>query len=291
MSGKIFIILPTHNRINSVARFINCLLAQTYNNYKLIVVDDGSTDKTAEEVMRLIPSATVLFGNGNLWWAGALQKGINFLKDGLKPELTDIVLFANDDTTFDSNFFEKAINILRGNQKTLLLPKWKMDETDRLIETGVFYDPANFTFRYVDNPDEINLFTTMCLFLRWSDILEIGDFYTSFLPHYNSDSEYTYRAHKKGFKLVTRNDFWIMPDRTQTGFHKNDFKNMTILNFIKTYFRRKSSSNPFCKISMILLTSPFGRIIPNIGKVLAVVVKDVVRALNNSIAAKRNCNR
>lgn len=44
----ISIIIPTYNRAHLIADTLNSILAQTYTNWECIVVDDGSTDNTAE---------------------------------------------------------------------------------------------------------------------------------------------------------------------------------------------------------------------------------------------------
>ncbi|MCK5537931.1 MAG: glycosyltransferase family 2 protein, partial [Bacteroidales bacterium] len=38
----IYIILPVHNRKKITEKFIKCLVKQTYQDFKLILVDDGS---------------------------------------------------------------------------------------------------------------------------------------------------------------------------------------------------------------------------------------------------------
>ena len=45
------VIIPTYNRAHLVGRAIKSVLEQTYQDFELIVVDDGSTDNT-EEVVR-----------------------------------------------------------------------------------------------------------------------------------------------------------------------------------------------------------------------------------------------
>jgi glycosyltransferase involved in cell wall biosynthesis len=47
---KVSVIIPTYNRANLIAETIESVLRQTLEDREVIVVDDGSTDKTAQEV-------------------------------------------------------------------------------------------------------------------------------------------------------------------------------------------------------------------------------------------------
>lgn len=47
-NNLVSIIIPTYNRANIIGETLNSILAQTYTKWECIVVDDGSTDNTAE---------------------------------------------------------------------------------------------------------------------------------------------------------------------------------------------------------------------------------------------------
>lgn len=48
------IVIPTYNRAPFIGRAIASVLAQDFTDFELIIVDDGSTDETKEEVARLV---------------------------------------------------------------------------------------------------------------------------------------------------------------------------------------------------------------------------------------------
>lgn len=47
------IIIPTYNRANLIGLTIDSILNQTYTNYEIIIVDDGSTDNTEEVIKKI----------------------------------------------------------------------------------------------------------------------------------------------------------------------------------------------------------------------------------------------
>ncbi|HSD07368.1 glycosyltransferase family 2 protein [Flavobacterium sp.] len=48
MNPLISIIIPTYNRAHLIGKTLDSIIAQTYTNWECIIVDDGSTDDTAE---------------------------------------------------------------------------------------------------------------------------------------------------------------------------------------------------------------------------------------------------
>ncbi len=69
------VIIPTHNRAGFLAQAIDSVLAQTYANFELIVVDDGSTDET-QLLLASHGKALVSLRQENLGPAAARNAGI-----------------------------------------------------------------------------------------------------------------------------------------------------------------------------------------------------------------------
>jgi GT2 family glycosyltransferase len=198
-----YILLPVHNRRPVTAQFMADLLQQRHAHYHLVLIDDGCQDGTVEMVKAELlqadlaqslspPQLTVLHGQGNWWWAGSLQQGIDWLQQqSLLPET--VILMINDDVRIDPDFLATGLALLAQSPHTLL-----QAEGNNLFDRGVKADLNRLTFEPASEPSEINCLTTRGLFLRWQDLQQIGGFYPRWLPHYLSDFEFTLRAHRRG---------------------------------------------------------------------------------------------
>ena len=75
MTLSVSVIIPTHNRIRTLPRALDSVIAQTRPVDEIIIVDDGSSDSTDELVLRNYPEVTLL-RQPNLGVSAARNLGI-----------------------------------------------------------------------------------------------------------------------------------------------------------------------------------------------------------------------
>ena len=265
MKKCIYILLPVHNRHELTRDFIDCLVAQTCQNYHLVLIDDGSTDGTEQMVRERVEDLTVIRGNGDWWWAGSLQQGFNFLKKrGLSQD--DYVLIINDDVVFGKEFLAKGISILDKNKLTLLLAQFQDEDNSPPQETGLHIDLKKLTFSPPSSSSDINCLSTRGLFLKWGDFENIGGFHPTLLPHFFSDYEFTIRAHKKGYRCLTSSEVTLSTESLAKGKLQIDYS--SYFRLWRSLFSKKAIYNPIYQISFVFLVCPVKWIPRNLLKVI-----------------------
>jgi GT2 family glycosyltransferase len=264
MPPPVHVLLPVHNRREITRQCIEQLLVQTYRQFSLVVVDDGSTDATAGMVGELAPQATVLRGDGNLWWAGSLQLAVDHLtKSGAADG--DIVLFLNDDTVFDRNFIENGVAALEDSPGSMLLAQGYSLQTGKFVEVGVRADWASLRFESASDIDQANCLSTRGLFMRLGIVRRIGGFRPLLLPHYLSDYEFTIRALRNGVSAVTDSSVRLFMNESTTGVRIPDKRSPGA--YLRSVITRRSTANPFYWSSFLILACPARHLARNLVRV------------------------
>ncbi|MEL6252029.1 MAG: glycosyltransferase family 2 protein [Bacteroidota bacterium] len=218
----IYVVIPVHNRREFTRNCLLSLQKQTFSDFEIIIVDDGSTDGTAEMLDQEFSALTVLKGDGNLWWTGSVNVG---MKQAMKAGATYIMTL-NDDTLHAEDFMEKT-------------HYWSQKHPEAVIG-GIEYDQANDKIIY--GGERLNEFTAVFhplldeipedkrqglvevthlpgrgLLIPRKVIETIGYFDFDRFPHYYADYDYTYSAYKKGFKVYCNYDARIYTYPEESG--------------------------------------------------------------------------
>jgi glycosyltransferase involved in cell wall biosynthesis len=137
---KFSIIIPTYNRRDTISKAIDSCLMQTYRNYEIIVIDDGSTDNTQDVLKPYISSKQISYVYTHNIERGAARN------IGIKKSSGDYVTFLDSDDIYYKNylqcayeyidkekcqFFHQAFDLVDENFK--LIRKLKEPKSDAIV--------------------------------------------------------------------------------------------------------------------------------------------------------------
>ncbi len=103
---KISVVVPVYNMADHLEKSVNTLLAQSYQNYEIILIDDGSTDGSSELCDYLAEqySTIQVFHKTNGGLSSARNKGIDVASG-------DFIIFPDPDDWVDENYLSSLIDL------------------------------------------------------------------------------------------------------------------------------------------------------------------------------------
>lgn len=108
------IILPTFNRAEMISLSIESVLSQTYNNWELIIVDDGSTDNTKDVVNNFVIKDERIKYNYQ-----ENQERSSARNNGIKKAKGEWVCFLDSDDIYHTNHLEEFHNLISYKYSTI----------------------------------------------------------------------------------------------------------------------------------------------------------------------------
>jgi GT2 family glycosyltransferase len=207
---KIAVVVPVYNRRETTLNYLRQMQGSNTGDacLDIVIVDDGSTDDTADAVRNNYPNAVILKGDGNLWWTGAVNMGVEYALENSYGS----VLIMNDDLELDRDFLVHLLDIAKRNPGALVssVTVNKMESGREEILTAGFRRAGFFgdirTLHvgelYSGNlEDEIksDLLTGASLLVPTDVFRKIGIFDARNFPHGMGDFEFTLRASHNGY--------------------------------------------------------------------------------------------
>lgn len=208
---NIHIILLNYNGYKDTIDCIKSLQSIDYPNYKIVIVDNNSTDESEENIINFINKMdnTHFIQTGkNLGFSGGNNVGIKYALENN----ADYICLLNNDTTVEPDFLTILTNQME-QDKSIGIAAGKImyySKPDVIWSAGGFIDERKcLGYHYGINQkdsEEFNntkkvSFLTGCLQLIRADVLKNIGLYDEEYFLYMEDVDFCYRARLNGYKL------------------------------------------------------------------------------------------
>ena len=200
-------------------RFLGSLGSSSALDVRVHLVDDGSTDGTASAVAELHPAVNVLHGDGLLWWSGAINLGLTAALDAG----TEYVAIFNNDCVLPAGALEHLVRRCQASPRTIISAAIADLATGQPVSFGGRFGPTGLEYwesippNVRDGLASVDWLPGHALVLPAAALTEIGVMDAKAFPHYWSDSDFTLRARRAGYRLVVDTAVMVANDRGQTG--------------------------------------------------------------------------
>lgn len=207
---KIGIVICNYNKADCVTECIQCILESRFQDFDLYVVDNASTDASAEKIRTRYPQVTLLVNEENLGGSGGFNRGLREIYAKGYPYL----MCVDNDAMLDENAVGNLYDFLERHPEVGMAGSkiYHTEAPDRIQQFGQKIDFTHFCteasylnqiedgsmpeYRYVDSV------AACSLMVRRSTIDRIG-----FMPEENflywDDTEWCHKCNLAGMKVAS----------------------------------------------------------------------------------------
>lgn len=130
--AKISVIIPVYNGEKTIAETVRSVLSQTFQDFELIIINDGSTDRTLEVISQNDESRIQFYSYSNTGQGASRNRGIDRAKG-------DYLAFLDADDLWTPDKLEAQLKALESNPEAGVAYSW----TDFIDEGGNFLRPGS----------------------------------------------------------------------------------------------------------------------------------------------------
>jgi GT2 family glycosyltransferase len=137
---EVTVIIPNYNGRQLLQNCIRSLEAQTYKKFKVLVIDNGSTDGSAEVTSEELDIEVVKLGE-NTGFCGAVNEGV-------RRAATPYVILLNNDTEPETSFVGELLKAIKKSRRIFSCNAMMIDyrKRDRLDNAGDLYTALGWAY-------------------------------------------------------------------------------------------------------------------------------------------------
>ena len=178
-----------------------------YPNYKIVVVDDSSTDGSVDVVRRNFPDVDLIENEKNLGYVKTNNIGMKYVLEKYDPEY--VLLLNNDVLIIQPDWLSEMIRASLPEKVGVVGVKLLFPD-GRVQHVGYSYEPSFYfgiDFKRKkrmsrDGVYEVDVITGACMLIKKEVIKRIKLLDETLAPHLSEDHDYCLRAIKNGFTVM-----------------------------------------------------------------------------------------
>ena len=203
---KIAILILNWNNFPDTKVCLDSLDLVSYKNYKVILVDNGSSDDSAELLRAQYPDVTFLELDSNKGFAGGNNVGIKYI---LEQNFPYILLLNNDTEVINGDFLKTLLQIIQKDESIGAIGP-KVFQTDGKVEQTILPYPTimntiwntmGLNKRDQDKKQAVDSVTGCCVLIRSQVIEDIGLLDENYFM-YAEETEWFHRMGRSGWKVL-----------------------------------------------------------------------------------------
>lgn len=251
-SSKIIsILIPIYNRLEITKEGLEFLYKslEYYEKseknslvFKIIVIDDGSTDGSSDWISNNYKDIHLLKGDGNLWWSGSINMGARY---AIETFNSDYLFLLNDDAIIKEDYFVNLEFELISKGNCIIGSNIFDINTKKSWSSLMAFNRFTGVSRFISNEEKkpIKWVTGMGVLIPVQVINTIGYWDQKNFPQYFGDSDFGIRASKTGYKVICCENL-VLYNKTEYSSYKG--------TDIRSFFKSLSYKNKGSRYNLLI---------------------------------------
>lgn len=267
--NNLFIVIPVFNGWQQTRTCLTRLQQSTCTDFRVIVVDHGSSDETQTGLADEFPDVVRVAGSPDMWWTAATNLGIRSARD----QGAQFIMLLNNDCYVEKDTLATLLSHAEGTHDAVIAPLQRSLQggdilSHRLTSCLLLGLPtlrlpgrADFT------PGQPRLVSTRMIIGGRGVLIpaalfdRVGLFNERELPHYGADHDFYLRCRKAGVRLHMATDTVVDIDQARST-RAADPGSLSWHEFLATLRERRSHRNLAALTALFRLHYPVPLLYP-----------------------------
>lgn len=245
----VIIIVSNYNGIsyfykkrNVLCQIFSSLKKTAYENYKIVMADDKSTDKSVEYVRKHFKNVEIIINDVNGGFSKNNNNAIKYVMHKYKPDY--IVLMNNDIIITDTLWLSKLVKVVESDSKIGLVGCKLVYPTGRIQHAGIV--PKNYAYanrgrgeedrKQYNKIEEMTGITFALALIKAKVLTKIGFLDENFFMGYE-DTDFCLRARQNGFMIIYNGKVKAihLEGFTSTNSKRDEIRNLMFFMGMRNY--------------------------------------------------------